>query len=198
MPDTGGGTERERAGATRVSPSARGTCDAQRVTQPLPPVASSLGGPGLAPGHSGSNQPTNQPRVPARRSPRTPVLVSLGTLSRQPAPLGGPTLLCALAPLSLFLHTMATLVAPYVFSCTQPGGGCRYCSYFSSSLCAPICRPLPAPCGRSQTAPFSSKPIMSDRSTPSRDTPFPVPDTSRGPHHSSGAFPHVSDGYYPI
>ena len=61
VPDTGGGTERERAGAARVSPSARGTCDAQRVTQPLPPVASSLGGPGLAPGHSGSNQPTNQP-----------------------------------------------------------------------------------------------------------------------------------------
>ena len=64
VPDTGGGTERERAGAARVSPSARGTCDAQRVTQPLPPVASSLGGPGLAPGHSGSNQPTNQPGPP--------------------------------------------------------------------------------------------------------------------------------------
>ena len=61
VPDTGGGTGRERVGAARVSPSARGTCDAQRVTQPLPPVASSLGGPGLAPGHSGSNQPTNQP-----------------------------------------------------------------------------------------------------------------------------------------
>ena len=64
VPDTGEGTERERARAARASPSARGTCDIQRVTQPLPPVACSLGGPGLAPGHSGSNQPTNPPPPP--------------------------------------------------------------------------------------------------------------------------------------
>ena len=39
-----------------------------------------------------------QPRARVRRSPRTPVLVSPGTPIRQPAPSGGPTLLCALAP----------------------------------------------------------------------------------------------------
>ena len=61
VPDSGEGAERERARAARASPSARGTCDIQRVTQPLPPVACSLGGPGLAPGHRGSNQPTNRP-----------------------------------------------------------------------------------------------------------------------------------------
>ena len=57
-----------------------------------------------------------QRRAPARCSPRTPVLVSPRTLIRRPAPPGGPMLLCALAPCSLFRHTMATLVAPYVFS----------------------------------------------------------------------------------
>ena len=64
VPDTGEGTERERAGAARASPSARGTCDVQRVTQPLPPMGCSPGGPGLALGHSGSNQPTNPPPTP--------------------------------------------------------------------------------------------------------------------------------------
>ena len=68
MPDTGEGTEQERARAARASPSAHGTCNVQHVTQPLPPVACSLGGPGLALGHSGSNQPTNQPPPPARPS----------------------------------------------------------------------------------------------------------------------------------
>ena len=66
VPDTGEGAERERAKAARASPSARGTCDIQCVTQPLPPVACSLGGPGLAPGHRGSNQPTNQPPPPSQ------------------------------------------------------------------------------------------------------------------------------------
>ena len=62
VPDAGEGAERERARAARASPSARGTCDIQRVTQPLPPVACSLGGPGLAPDiAAATNQPTNQP-----------------------------------------------------------------------------------------------------------------------------------------
>ena len=72
VPDTGEGAERERARAARASPSARGTCDIQRVTQPLPPVACSLGGPGLAPGHRGSNQPTNQPTPPPHPPPSKP------------------------------------------------------------------------------------------------------------------------------
>ena len=66
VPYTRKGKKRERARETRASPSARGTCDIQRVTQLLPPVAYSLGAPGLALGHSGSNQPTNQPFYPTR------------------------------------------------------------------------------------------------------------------------------------
>ena len=60
VPDTGQGAERERARAARASPSARGTCDLQRVTQPLPPVACSLGGPDLRRDiAAATNQPTN-------------------------------------------------------------------------------------------------------------------------------------------
>ena len=93
VPGLGEGTERERAGAARASPSARGTCDTQHVTRPLPPVASNLGGPGLAPGHSGSNQPANQPiRAPCGvvlpRSSRA--LSTAGTDSRFIRALGVP------------------------------------------------------------------------------------------------------------
>ena len=74
VPYTREGKKRERASATRASPSARGSCEIQRVTQPLPPVAYSLGGPGLAPGHSGSNQPTNQPTPHPSPPPPAPSL----------------------------------------------------------------------------------------------------------------------------
>ena len=80
VPDTGEGTERERARAARASPSARGTCDVQRVTQPLPPVACSLGGPGLALGHSGSNQPTLPPSLPPSLPPNPPTYVPMDSV----------------------------------------------------------------------------------------------------------------------
>ena len=43
-------------------------------------------------------RPMLQHRAPARCSPRTPVLVRRGTLTRRPAPPGDPSMLCALGP----------------------------------------------------------------------------------------------------
>ena len=71
----------------------------------------------------------------------------------------------------------------------QPDGCYRYCSCSPRSLCAPICYPLPTPRGRRPPAPFSSQPIMSDRSTPSQDSPSPAPDTGRGGALHRGPFP---------
>ena len=101
-------------------------------------------------------------------------------------------LLCALAPCSLFRHTMATLVAPFIsFLCAPSSGGCLCCP------CSSVCQhpglspppPPPAPCSHGPPAPFSPQPTMSDRSTPSRDTPSPAPDTSRGGAIRRGPFP---------
>ena len=78
VPDTGEGTEQERARAARASPGARGTCDIHRVTEPLPPMACSLGGPILALGHSGSNQPTNQPPPPSLPPPPPVACCTIG------------------------------------------------------------------------------------------------------------------------
>ena len=132
-----------------------------------------------------------QHRAPARCSPRTPVLVSPGTPTRRPAPPGGPMLLCALAPCSLFRHTMATLVALFIsFLCAPSSGGCLCC------LCSSVCQhpglppPPQAPCGHRPPAPFSPQPTMLDRSTPSPDTPSPAPDTSLG-----GAIRRGQGGY---
>ena len=62
----------------------------------------------------------------------------------------------------------------------QPSGCYRYCSCSSRSLYAPICYPLPTPRGRRPPAHFSLQQTMSDRSTPSHDSPSPAPDTGRG------------------
>ena len=71
----------------------------------------------------------------------------------------------------------------------QPDGCYRYCSCSSRSLCAPICYPLQTPRGRRPPAPFSSQQTMSDRSTPSQDSPSPAPDTGRGGALRRGLFP---------
>ena len=49
--------------------------------------------------------------------------------------------------------------------------------------------PPPAPCGQRPPAPFSPQPTMSDRSTPSQDTPSPAHDTGRGGAIRRGPFP---------
>ena len=49
--------------------------------------------------------------------------------------------------------------------------------------------PPQAPCGHRPPAPFSPQSTMSDRSTPSQDSPSPAPDTSRGGAIRRGPFP---------
>ena len=98
-------------------------------------------------------------------------------------------LLCAIAPCSLFRHTMATLVAPFSsFLCGPSSGGCLCC------LCASVYQhpglSLPPNALRPQaTRSFLATPTMSDRSTPSQNTPSPAPDTSRGGAICRGPFP---------
>ena len=98
-------------------------------------------------------------------------------------------LLCALAPCSLFYRTMATLVAPYAFSYAPRLVGAAYIVRALAFTCTPVCRPLPAPCVHRPPTPFSPQPTMSDRSTPSQDSPSPAPDTSRGSASRRGPFP---------
>ena len=98
-------------------------------------------------------------------------------------------LLCAIAPCSLFRHTMATLVVPFVsFVRATSDSGCLCCQ------CAFVCQHPdlllpPTHCGHRPPALFLPQPTMSDRSTPFQDTPSPAPDTGRGGTIRRGPFP---------
>ena len=129
-----------------------------------------------------------QPHAPARRSPRTPVLVSPRTPIRRPAPSGGPTWLsrhdfCFVTPWPCSWH-------PILFFGAQSTWCCRCRSRSSCEFRAPIHRPpLPMSRGRRPPAPFSLQQTMSDRSTPSRDSPSRAADTGRGGALHRGPFP---------
>ena len=134
----------------------------------------------------------------ARCSPRTPVLVSPGTPTRRPDPPGGPMLLCAIAPCSLFRHTMATLVVPFIsFLCAPSSGGCLCC------LCASVYQhpglSLPPNALRPQaTRSFLATAYHVRPLNAVPGHPFSRPRHRSRRRHSSGAVPHVSDGNCPV
>ena len=98
-------------------------------------------------------------------------------------------LLCAIAPCSLFRHTTTTPVVPFVYILRVPFDGAAYDVSAPPFANAPICCSPPTPCGHRPPALFLPQPTMSDRSTPSKDTPSPDLDTGRGGAIRRGPFP---------
>ena len=141
-------------------------------------------------------------RVAAPRAsavlPSHPRPVCPGTPAHRPGPPGGPMLLRAIAPCSLFCHTMATLVVPPCFSPARP---IRLgLPMMSVHLRLPTPRSAPPP----QHIAATGHPLFSRHSYHVRPlNTVPGHPLSRPRHrsrrrHSSGAVPHVSDGHRPV
>ena len=139
-----------------------------------------------------------QHHAPMRCSPRTPVLVSPGTPTRRPDPPGGPMLLCAIVPCSLFRHTMTTLVVPFVYILRVPsGGGCLRCQcasvYQRPDLLFPPNALRPQATRSFLATAYHVRPL---NAVPGH--PLSCPRHRSRRRHLSGAVPHVSDENRPV
>ena len=107
-------------------------------------------------------------------------------------------LLCALAPCSLFRHTMATLVAPFIsFLCAPSSGGCLCCLWASVYQHPGLSLP-PSALRPQATRSFLATAYHVRPLNAVLGHPFSRPRHQSRRRHSSGAVPHVSDGNCPV
>ena len=121
-----------------------------------------------------------------------------GTPAHRPGPPGGPMLLRAIAPCSLFRHTMATLVVPLVSLLRVPSDWGCLCSQCTSVYQHLDLLPPPDALRPQATRSFLATAYHVRPLNTVPGHPLSRPRHRSRRRHSSGAVPHVSDGHRPV